>query len=494
MQLHEKMIFLQNLTQTSNRMLALELQVDPSFISRLRTGRRGIPRNRRYIKAMAAYFAKRCTTEYQRQALSEILDIKQALTVKKDQLTEILYCWLCGESDEVGRFAQTFSTLNLEDLNTRPNVESHNLNAGGAVYYGNEGKRAAAKAFYQHLLSLDSPGTIYLLTDEDDSWILEDYKFAKDTQDWGIDLAHRGFRFCQITPPASSANQAFDSMSRWLPIYMTGQADVYYYPRLRDNFHRRTLIVVPGQIAMTSSSLAGHRYGNATVLTTDQRLTQSYGGEFYDYLSLCRPMLNLHTGTDKLMQCFLRFTAINGTRIQRVSTLSAETAPPEVKAYYLEHLDPADAKKLKHLYLHELDFSDNNDFIDIVHLASAIEIRSGNIPTPLSYGGYTLHYTPELYIIHLKNILHLLKTHDNYHCIPLPANEVNEIILMVKDVQSALLIRKSPSLTVFEISQPDIVSLGREYLLQTAERIGSSQANRMKTISQIKELIRELQS
>lgn len=71
---------------------------------------------------------------------------------------------------------------------------------------------------------------------------------------------------------------------------------------------------------------------------------------------------------------------------------------------------------------------------------------------------------------------------------------MNEIILMVKDVQSALLIRKSPSLTVFEISQPDIVSLGREYLLQTAERIGSSQANRMKTISQIKELIRELQS
>lgn len=99
-----------------------------------------------------------------------------------------------------------------------------------------------------------------------------------------------------------------------------------------------------------------------------------------------------------------------------------------------------------------------------------------------------------MYIIHLKNILHLLKTYDNYHCIPLPANEVNEIILMVKDVQSALLIRKSPSLTVFEISQPDIVSLGREYLLQTAERIGSSQANRMKTISQIKELIRELQS
>ena len=51
MQFYEKLIFLQNLTQVTNRMLAHEIQVDPSQISRLRTGARGIPRNRDLIKA-----------------------------------------------------------------------------------------------------------------------------------------------------------------------------------------------------------------------------------------------------------------------------------------------------------------------------------------------------------------------------------------------------------------------------------------------------------
>ena len=111
MQFYEKLIFLLNLTQTSNRMLAHELQVDPSLISRLRTGTRGVPHNREHIKVMSSYFARKCTTEYQRQALSEMLGIKLALTMKAEQLSEILYYWLCGDADEVGRFIHTFETF-----------------------------------------------------------------------------------------------------------------------------------------------------------------------------------------------------------------------------------------------------------------------------------------------------------------------------------------------------------------------------------------------
>ena len=108
MQFYEKLIFLLNLTQVTNRTLARELKVDPSLISRLRTGARGVPKNKEHIKAMSSFFAKRCTTQYQKQALSGMLGIKQALTMKKELLTEVLYYWLCGETDEVGRFIRTF--------------------------------------------------------------------------------------------------------------------------------------------------------------------------------------------------------------------------------------------------------------------------------------------------------------------------------------------------------------------------------------------------
>ena len=46
MQFWEMLDFLMKTTQTSNRMLAQELKVDPSLISRLRTGDRNRPRQR----------------------------------------------------------------------------------------------------------------------------------------------------------------------------------------------------------------------------------------------------------------------------------------------------------------------------------------------------------------------------------------------------------------------------------------------------------------
>lgn len=191
MQFYEKLIFLLNLTQTSNRMLAHELQVDPSLISRLRTGTRGVPHNREHIKAMSSYFARKCTTEYQRQALSEMLGIKLALTMKAEQLSEILYYWLCGDADEVGRFIHTFETFAVGDVDTSQKIESCDLKADNMAYYGKEGKRAAARAVYQHLLSMENPCTVFLYSDESDDWISEDFDFLNNLQLWGLLFCRR---------------------------------------------------------------------------------------------------------------------------------------------------------------------------------------------------------------------------------------------------------------------------------------------------------------
>ena len=336
MQLYEKLTFMMDLTQTTNRMLARELQVDPSLISRLRTGSRGVPRNREYLKIMAHFFTKRCTTKYQRQALSEILGINLSSTAKNDQLSEILYYWLLGDSDGVGRFMRTFENLTFENGNTDSLPESCSVNTSNTLYFNSEGKRVAARTLIRHLLSLDEPSTILLYADQSDEWISEDPEFLCNLQNWGLKLIQKGFQFCHITPPVSSADHAFDSLLRWIPVYLTENANAYYYPRIRDQVHRRTLVLVPGKIAMTSNSIAGRQSGYATMLTTDLRLLQTYETEFQDYLSLCRPMMEIYTLPEKLKKCFTKFLTSTGTRIQKLPALSAETAPPELMAYCIE--------------------------------------------------------------------------------------------------------------------------------------------------------------
>lgn len=499
MQFYEKLTFLMNLTQTSNHMLAHALQVDPSLISRLHTGARGLPRNREHLKAMGSYFAKRCTTNYQRQALSELLEIKLALTLKRDQLAEIIYYWLCGDTDEAGRFMHTFEKLHYEASPSVSTVGHSDPASTNTLYYGNAGKRGAARAVYQYLLTLDSPCTVNLFADEADDWITEDYEFSQNLQQWGLELIRRGFHLCQITPPANSVEQAFESLIRWIPLYMTNQADVYFYPRIRDNVHRRSLIVVPGKIAMTSTSMANRRTSYATAVTTDQMLSQMYGTEFEEYLALCRPMLNTCTSPEDMMQCFIQFLALDGSRIQKLTSLSAETAPPELMAYCMEELENDDLKKMGKMYLQEMEEIEKKlvryELIDIAPLAGADDVRAGRVPIIFSYGitPEPIYYTVELYILHLKNILRILENCENYHFIPLPGHEEHDSTFMIKEEQRALMVRTTPPFTVFEISSPFIVKLCREHLLRIAEQIGFASIHRVKIILQIKNLIRELQ-
>lgn len=155
---------------------------------------------------MSQYFSKRSNTEYQRQALSEMLGIRQAYTMKKEQLADILFYWLCGEADEVGHFMRTFESFNLESVSTPPAQESCRLGTENSVYYGNEGKRAAARAFYLHLLSLEDPGNVLIFADESDNWITEEYGYAGLLQNWIMELINRGFQIIQVIlqPPGWS--------------------------------------------------------------------------------------------------------------------------------------------------------------------------------------------------------------------------------------------------------------------------------------------------
>lgn len=499
MQFYEKLTFLLNITQVTNRMLARELNVDPSLISRLRTGARGLPRNREQIRTMADFFSKHCTTEYQQQALAEQLHIKYSSTLKSEQLSEILFDWLGGDMEEAENFVRTFDTFNASSDSPPPTTDSTRLSSEDHVYYGNHGKRAAVRVFYQHLLSLKKPQTVFILADESQEWLSENPHFNQSLSDWAKILLYRNFRFCQISPPVTDVNPAFDTLHRWLPLYVTGQTAAYYYPYIRDNVHRRCLFIVPGEIAVASNAVAS-KSCHATILTTNPRLIEAFEAEFHDYLSLCRPLLIPHHSPEKLLHCFTKFLAVDGPRIQKLVTLSAESLPRELMEQYLRKIKFKNLEKLAMLYYQEMELlearKNMQELIDIVPLASAAQVRNNLIPVMLSYGAAQspLYYTPNTYALHLENILRIMETCSNYHFIPVPFTEKTDRTLMVKEGNSALLVRTTSPLNVFEISQPDTVRLCREYLLEIARKTGYTGHYRTKIMTQIRALIEELKS
>lgn len=63
----EKLDFLMNITQTSNSALAHAATLDASYISRLRTGKRLMPKDNHMIQGMTIFLARQFKEDYQKK-------------------------------------------------------------------------------------------------------------------------------------------------------------------------------------------------------------------------------------------------------------------------------------------------------------------------------------------------------------------------------------------------------------------------------------------
>ena len=166
---------------------------------------------------------------------------------------------------------RSFESLTIKGVASNSTLEATTISRkGNFIHFGNEGKRAAVRSMYQHLLARQEPGTICILADETDDWLMEDYDFTSQMQVWLLDCIRRGCQICHIIPPIYSGDQILESLARWIPLYMTGKVKAYFYPHIRDRLYRHTIIMQPGQIAIASHSMAGEPTSYATMLTTDQ--------------------------------------------------------------------------------------------------------------------------------------------------------------------------------------------------------------------------------
>ena len=152
MEFSEKLSFLMKLCETTNKQLGEVLGVDPSQISRLRSGKRGIPGNGEYLQRISQFFAERCVDGYRRSALAEVL-MRPALMlpVESQVLAIILREWLMGTlPDRDGKAEQLLrgsAWLSLHaDAEDPAGEERPAPQRGMHVFFGDEGKRSAVRA------------------------------------------------------------------------------------------------------------------------------------------------------------------------------------------------------------------------------------------------------------------------------------------------------------------------------------------------------------
>ena len=302
--LAERLDYLMKLTNTRNAELAKALNFDPSYISRMRSGKRGLPSHHPFIDPAARFFAKQVTEDYQKQSLSDMILDGRVWPEDPDTARVILSTWLddeegIGFNDSISRFLDRLSkTTSLDPTEYYPDTDPFAGSADPALkdktyvtfYHGNEGKREAVLEMLRSMAASGRSDVFLCHTDESLDWVSENHYF---TAKWYALLAQYirgGGRIRIIHTISRDLGELLNAIDRWLPLYVTGAVEPWYCPRTRDGIFHRSLFVMPGMAALTSNSIGPRSNDSLCMFTRDPEALAAFEKEFYDLLALCRPL------------------------------------------------------------------------------------------------------------------------------------------------------------------------------------------------------------
>lgn len=296
----ERFDALMNIAEVSNSLLGRDINMNPAHIGRLRSGARPLAKKHDYLPAVCAYLTKHITKEYQINALQKLTGIPDSALDRADATAAYLEHWLIAEEMDTSAVAKRLIS-GFSRVAARPMMRTTEEDATEvpmkifSYLYGNAGKRKAVEQFFYMILQENTPQTLFLFSDENMEWLYEDAVFAARWAKLFKKVIEKGNRVKIIHTVARDINEMLEAVTKWIPIYMTGAVEPYYYPRLRDGLFQRTLFIAPDTAAVVSSSVQQDTNGMLNLFITDKAALAALKTEYEHYLALCRPLMRILT-------------------------------------------------------------------------------------------------------------------------------------------------------------------------------------------------------
>lgn len=501
----DRLDFLLRLTNVSSSALARAISYDQSYISKLRSGKRKLPRNREFFDLAVPYLAKNLNTEQQRRMFSEVILDGNPAPEKRQQVEKLLMQWLCAEDgadgDSVYRLLLDASSLTRGRLKAaaahpvprvgEPAAASDPASVGALPFYGNEGKRSAVELFLSRLCATGKAHSLLLYSDEDMSWLYEDEAFARRWSALLAELLQLGGRIKMIHTVSRNVTEMLEAVQKWMPLYLTGRIEPYFCPRLRDGVYRRSLFVARGHSALVSNSVMTGTEGMVNLLFDEPRVVAAFESEFENYFTLCRPLMQVYRSerdAEALRAELQRLDLGGGSFYLAQSLPSFFTMPKSVLTAISDGTGAETLEKLRarSAAAFAARMKAGRQVVELLNLPDPSALKDGRASLPMwpLLGLGELSYDAKQLKRHLAAVLKLLEKYENYTVL-LSDTISPELMVMASEHTGALLLCPLPA--VFSIGEQNLSTAMLEYLSRLAER-----ARRQKNISALKAYINRL--
>ncbi len=499
----DKLNFLMQVTETKNNILGKAISFDPSYISRIRTGARGVPKHRDFIYPAAAFFAQSIQTNEQKDKLAEIICPGNGWPEDLNAAISLIAGWLkqnIAAGSPFGNYADEALQFNPSE-----NAAASSSEKQTAFYFGNAGKRECVIRFLTELAALNEPVKLLLHSEEDMLWMYENPDFVRK---WAIllkTLLQNGSRIVIVHTVRRTLREMLEAIAKWSPLYATGLIESYYCPRLRDNIFKRTLFIGSGKAA-----ILGHTTGEAgknrlNMLLYDPHAVNALEKEFYDFLSMCRPLMKIFNASNfaQIVPVLSRFPAAGKKTVQLHATPSWLTMPEEVGKSLSLHPGCGLFYNFMCNYRDMLFLQKDkqtNPVTDIFFLPEITTVVNGSVPVPLAdlFGLPALCYTENEFHMHLAAALHRYKTSDDYHIILLSPENIHPVSGVPSPQSFSVIANESVGVILYRSSAPSTLFFTKEQNMTVSfceylDRLEKGAASRTAIIETIQQYLDKLE-
>lgn len=450
----EKLNFLMRLTSTTNSRLASAISVDPSLISKLRSGARTVSVKSDYLLPMSAYFGSKCSDSYRSLTLLELI----GADFGGDVVPSLVKWFLDDEKTVDISYPEPMASGNYltQKSEKRRNEKFYYFHGASAVC-------DATEFMKDFMASSDNIRTVKILSDCSNK--NGGFDLFLSCKEFWEELAEKGTEIIRILPDYHSLNQSVNDVFAWLPMVSQGKTKSFYFNGFRDRTANSLMLIVPGVAAMFSESVDGI---GPTVVTTEKSAIDDCSRMFDSYVSYCSEGSRTEAYSEKQNRIIDEFFELKDDMCCVFSSLPCETAF-ENKAVYCRYTE-----QIKNLLK-------TNTVIQIFPLYSPLKTAEGKTP-----------YTAKQYSECLEMIIGLLENEPNYRVI-ISSNE--------ESVNGGILIKRRGGLIKLPESknghyslithQPSVNALW-QYYMSGCGNITEFDCSKDNVIVRMKKLVAEL--
>ena len=247
--------------------LAAFLHYDPSYLSKIRTGKRNPAHQQQFVEKVCEYVIANYKDEQDRKKVVYLIQCNEDELADSSSYRRKLREWLNSSMpdgvDYVSAFLRKVDSFNLDDYIRAIHFDSFKVPKVpfqlpvSRHYYGLKEMREGELDFLKHTVLSKSMKALYICSDMPVEDMAADEDFAKKYMFGLAMVLKKGLHIHIIHDVERPMKDMMLGLENWVPLYMTGQISPYYLKGVQNRVYSH-LHYCSGQVAMTGDCISGH--------------------------------------------------------------------------------------------------------------------------------------------------------------------------------------------------------------------------------------------